>query len=55
MCRPVPCKSCGKTTWAGCGNHVDEVKAGVAPGQWCTCPRNASAPKKQGFLSRLFG
>lgn len=55
MCRPVPCKSCGKTTWAGCGSHIDEVKAGVAPGQWCTCPGNAPGSKKQGFLSRLFG
>ena len=29
MCRAVNCRVCGKTTWAGCGNHVDAVKAGV--------------------------
>ena len=29
MCRPVKCKTCGKTTWAGCGQHVDQVKASV--------------------------
>ncbi|QWW20004.1 hypothetical protein I6B53_02510 [Schaalia sp. 19OD2882] len=35
MCRAVTCKVCGKTTWAGCGRHVDAVKAGVPSGQWC--------------------
>lgn len=56
MCRPVPCKTCGKTTWAGCGNHIDQVKASVAPGQWCNCPRNDStSTNSQGFFSRIFG
>jgi hypothetical protein len=35
MCRPTRCKSCGKTTWAGCGQHVAQVKARVAASQWC--------------------
>ena len=35
MCRPVTCKTCHKTTWAGCGQHVASVKAGVPAGQWC--------------------
>jgi hypothetical protein len=35
MCRPTTCKTCGKTTWAGCGDHVEQVKASVAAGQWC--------------------
>jgi len=35
MCRPVPCQVCGKTTWAGCGEHVDEVRAQVPPQDWC--------------------
>lgn len=35
MCRPVPCRTCGKTTWAGCGLHVAEVQAMVPPSQWC--------------------
>lgn len=29
MCYPVTCKQCGKTTWAGCGQHVASVKASV--------------------------
>ena len=35
MCRPVPCSICGKTTWAGCGDHIDQVKAVVPADQWC--------------------
>jgi hypothetical protein len=35
MCRPVTCETCGKTTWAGCGEHIDEVKANVPADQWC--------------------
>jgi len=37
MCYPVECPSCHKTTWAGCGEHVADVKAAVPSGQWCTC------------------
>lgn len=56
MCRATPCRICGKTTWAGCGRHVDAVKATVPPGQWCgghTDADTGSRPK--GFLARLFG
>lgn len=35
MCSPTRCRTCGKTTWSGCGAHVDSVRAGVAPEQWC--------------------
>jgi hypothetical protein len=35
MCQPTTCTVCGKTTWAGCGDHVDEVRAQVAVDQWC--------------------
>lgn len=35
MCHAVQCKTCGKTTWSGCGNHVDGVKARVPAAQWC--------------------
>ena len=34
MCYPVPC-ICGKTTWQGCGDHIDTVKTQVAPEDWC--------------------
>lgn len=35
MCYPVNCQVCGKTTWAGCGEHIAEVKAMVPSSQWC--------------------
>lgn len=35
MCRPVVCKKCAKTTWAGCGMHVADVQRNVAPENWC--------------------
>ena len=54
MCRPVRCSTCGKTTWAGCGQHIDQVKAQVPRGQWCTCPRD-QATSSSGFLSRILG
>lgn len=35
MCYPVTCNVCGKTTWDGCGQHIDDVKVGVPAEQWC--------------------
>ena len=40
MCYPVPCKKCGKTTWAGCGKHKDMVMAKIPEDQRCTCKRD---------------
>jgi hypothetical protein len=37
MCMPTTCQSCRKTTWMGCGEHIDEVFAGVPEDQRCTC------------------
>lgn len=37
MCSPILCSDCGKTTWAGCGEHVDSVMADVPAGRRCTC------------------
>ncbi|TDO07296.1 hypothetical protein EV580_6265 [Mycobacterium sp. BK086] len=35
MCRAVRCRVCGKTTWSGCGMHIDAVRRGVPADQWC--------------------
>lgn len=35
MCQPVRCRQCGKTTWTGCGRHVDAVRATVPADRWC--------------------
>ena len=62
MCYAVKCKQCGKTTWAGCGQHVASVKAGVPAAQWCNGHARASDPASKetvqagaGLFSRLFG
>lgn len=39
MCSPVPCQTCEKTTWEGCGDHAEEVMAQVPTQQRCTCAR----------------
>lgn len=53
MCRSVNCKTCGKKTWAGCGQHVNQVMKGIPAAQ--RCPGH---PKESGtggsFFSRLF-
>jgi len=59
MCRPVKCTVCGKTTWAGCGQHIAQVKASVPRDQWCdnrhTQAEIDAATRSTGFLSRLLG
>jgi len=56
MCRAVTCKKCQKTTWAGCGEHVDQVMRDVPRAQQCQCGRqSAPAEGTGGFFSRLFG
>jgi hypothetical protein len=55
MCRPATCHTCGKTTWAGCGQHVDQVMARVPRDD--RCPGHPGSPKGAGgsFLSRILG
>ena len=63
MCRPVNCKICGKTTWAGCGQHVAQVKAGVPAGEWCNGQHtpaqmqaaSKSASESAGWFGKLLG
>ncbi|MHA6513444.1 hypothetical protein [Tessaracoccus sp. Z1128] len=57
MCSPTKCRQCGKTTWAGCGNHVDAVKRSVPAGQWCGGHQSqaSSQPAGAGFFDRLMG
>ncbi len=56
MCRAVVCKQCGKTTWAGCGQHVDQVMRGVPRAQQCQGHQSAAPTAgSNGVLRRLFG
>jgi hypothetical protein len=52
MCRAVTCKTCGKTTWAGCGQHVADVMRHVPSAQRCSGHEKVPAT---GFFGRLFG
>jgi hypothetical protein len=55
MCRAVTCRKCGKTTWAGCGQHVNQALGGIPASQ--RCPGHASDPTASGgaWLRGLFG
>ncbi|OAQ23174.1 hypothetical protein K457DRAFT_142927 [Linnemannia elongata AG-77] len=43
MCFAVKCNKCGKTTWKGCGMHVEQVMKDVPKSQQCECPREGSS------------
>ena len=53
MCRATTCNTCGKTTWAGCGQHVDQVMKDVRHAD--RCPGHAEEAPEKGFLARLLG
>lgn len=64
MCRPTTCKTCKKTTWAGCGQHIAQVKATVPAGRWCSGHSKAELQEakaaqgtgtQRGWFSRLLG
>jgi hypothetical protein len=53
MCRATTCRTCGKTTWAGCGQHVAYVKSTVPADLWC--PGHPRAERSTGgWLHRLW-
>ena len=52
MCHAVNCKTCGKTTWAGCGQHVDQVMRQVPAADRCS--GHPKEPSRTLF-GRLFG
>lgn len=53
MCRAITCKTCGKQTWTGCGQHVDQVMAGIP--ESARCPGHPEPERTGGWLSSLFG
>lgn len=53
MCQVVTCRTCGKTTWAGCGQHVDQVLRQVPKVQ--RCQGHEADPPAPGFFQRLLG
>lgn len=56
MCSPTTCRSCGKTTWTGCGNHIEEALAGVPAKDRCACEANlAPTQASASIFSRVLG
>lgn len=47
MCRATSCRVCGKTTWAGCGQHIDTVRRSVPAGDWCNGHADADAAPRR--------
>ena len=55
MCQKVTCRKCGKPTWSGCGQHVEQVMRGIPKGQRCQGHAAEPKVKKDGLFSRIFG
>jgi hypothetical protein len=51
MCSPTRCNTCRKTTWTGCGSHVDQVMRRVPHDQRCGC--SAEERDTRGALARF--
>jgi hypothetical protein len=49
MCYTVTCRECGKTKWAGCGQHAQEVMRAVPKNERCE-----GHEQQPGLLARLF-
>jgi len=54
MCRQTTCRNCKKATWAGCGQHKNEVLRGIPKNQRCSCTQ-AEKDASKGFFAKLFG
>ena len=52
MCRAVKCQECNRSTWKGCGAHVEQVLAHVPPTDRCECKADKPRPKRRTWLSR---
>jgi len=53
MCSKIACNICGKATWSGCGEHIEEALQGVSEAERCQGHHND--PKEPGFFAKVFG
>lgn len=47
MCRRVECRKCGRPTFAGCGQHVEQVLGDVPRAERCRCAEEKRAAKTE--------
>jgi hypothetical protein len=52
MCTRVSCSTCGRPTFAGCGNHVEQVLGDVPADERCQCG-SGGAPRTGSWFSAL--
>jgi hypothetical protein len=52
MCQQVTCRTCGRPTWTGCGQHIEQALAGVPNAK--RCQGHADEPAR-GLFASLFG
>ena len=52
MCSRVTCKTCGKPTYAGCGQHIEQVLGDVPKAERC---QGHEDQEQAGFLKSIFG
>ena len=52
MCSKVICRTCKKSTWSGCGEHIEEALAGITEAD--RCQGHEGQVKKSGIFSKLF-
>jgi len=56
MCRRVTCPQCGKPTYAGCGQHVEQVLGDVPKPERCQCGTGGKPANRLGaWLLKLLG
>ncbi len=56
MCRRVKCGQCGRPTYVGCGQHIEQVLGDVPVAERCSCQdAKGNAPASSlAWLRRLF-
>ena len=42
MCSAVRCEKCGKATWSGCGQHIEQALANFSEAERCQCNNDLS-------------
>jgi hypothetical protein len=52
MCHTIACSVCGKTTWDGCGQHIEEALQGIPDAQRCAGHDSATATFPAFFPAR---
>ena len=53
MCIKTKCKSCGKITWEGCGNHVKEILKNVPRKSLCSGWKNKKCPENKSYVLNI--